>query len=209
MAKGGTDKFKLIRQEFQKEIDEGADINLLFQKGAYPYSLMRSVQDFDRDKLPDACDFYNDLREEAIQDSVYRHAQTVWDSFNVKDMGHWHDIYCRLDVAALADVMQNIREIMFESYELKLAHYFSIPMVAFDAVIKMSGVTLHHITDPTIHCLVERFIRGGYVSVGGMRTAKANNIYLGKEYKPDEESTYISYIDAYNLCELIFRKFNI
>jgi hypothetical protein len=132
---------------------------------------MKSTKDFDRVSLPPAVDFYNDLTEEAIQESVYEQAQKVWESFNVKDMGQWHDIYCRNDVTGLADVIQNMREIMYQAYGLELAHYFSIPMVAFDAVLKMSGVEIDHISDPTMHCFIEKFI-----------------FHMGKEFHIDEES---------------------
>src|ERR1700678_3862368 len=59
MKLGGTDEFKITRQEFANEAANGADVELLFQKGAYPYSLMKTLDDFKRDKLPDASDFYN------------------------------------------------------------------------------------------------------------------------------------------------------
>jgi hypothetical protein len=199
MKVDGTDKFTLTRQEFQSEADRGADIDLLFQKGAYPYSLMKSVDDFKMDKLPDAKTFFNDLTEDAIKDEVYQHALKVWDSFQIKNMGEWHDLYVRLDTALLADVMENTRRIMMESYGLEIGHYYSIPMVAWDALLKMTDVTLDHITDPTMHCWIESAIRGGFVSVGSARSAKANNPYMGDEYNENLPTSYISYIDANNL----------
>jgi len=160
MKLGGTDEFKITRQEFANEAANGADVELLFQKGAYPYSLMKTLDDFKRDKLPDASDFYNDLCEQAIKDEVYQHALKVWDSFKIKNMGDWHDLYVRLDTALLADVIESTRMLMMESYGLELGHYLSLPMIAWDALLKMTKAELDHITDPTMHCWIEEAIRG-------------------------------------------------
>jgi hypothetical protein len=131
MARESTDAFKITREEFASEVANGADIGLLFKKGVYPYSLMKTLSDFNRDTLPDQDAFYSDLTESHIDDSEYKHAKKVWESFNVQNMGHYHDIYVRSDVASLADCMENMRSIMMESYGLELCHYYSIPMVTF------------------------------------------------------------------------------
>ena len=201
MAKDGTDPFKITKAEFEHDAEAGADVNLLFKKGAYPYSLMKSCEDFKRTQLPPKEDFYNDLAEEAIKDHVYEHAQKVWESFKIESMKEWHNLYVRLDTALLSDVMENTRSIMMKSYGLDIAHYYSLPMVAFDAVKKMSKVRMDPIIDPTMHCWMESGIRGGYVSTGSLRAVSANNKYMQKEYDPSKESTYISYIDANNLCK--------
>jgi hypothetical protein len=41
---------------------------------------------------------------------------------------------------------------------------------------------------------------GGYVSTGSLRASKANNKYMGEEYKSNEESSYLLYIDRYTFC---------
>ncbi len=71
--------------------------------------------------------------------------------------------------------------------------------MAYDAVLKLSKVALDHITDSTMHCFIESAIRGGFVSVGSVRAAKANNKYMGDEYDPNQNSSYILYTDANNL----------
>lgn len=40
------------------------------------------------------------------------------------------------------------------------------------------------------------------MSVGGIRAAKANNPYMGAEYDPNVDTSFISYIDANNLCKV-------
>src|SRR5207237_805130 len=79
--------FEITAQEFKSEVENGSDLELLFQKGAYPYTLMKSCKDFERTELPPKEAFYNDLAEEAIEDLVYEHALQVWRSFNIKNMG--------------------------------------------------------------------------------------------------------------------------
>jgi len=122
---------------------------------------MKTLNDFQRTQLPPITDFYNDLSEEPLSPDVYDHAQKVWREFKIQNMGEWHDLYVRLDAALLADVVENTRKIMMESYGNDLAHYFSLPQMAWDAVLKISGVQLELIKDPTMHCWVESAIRGG------------------------------------------------
>jgi hypothetical protein len=40
------------------------------------------------------------------------------------------------------------------------------------------------------------------VGVGGRPAAKANNQYMGAEYDPNADTSFISYIDANNLCKV-------
>ena len=46
--------------------------------------------------------------------------------------------------------------------------------------------------------MVKNNIRGG-ISLITHRYAEANNKYMGDEYKPNEENSYIIYLDANNL----------
>ena len=42
----------------------------------------------------------------------------------------------------------------------------------------------------------ERSKRGGLTFIGNKRYSKANNKDMGKLYNPNEESSYITYLDA-------------
>ena len=46
--------------------------------------------------------------------------------------------------------------------------------------------------------MIESGIRGGIATIS-LRHAKANNEYLGAEFDPTKDSTFISYLDANNL----------
>ena len=50
------------------------------------------------------------MNNEHISDEEYNHAQTVWDTFELKTMGEYHDLYLQSDVLLLADVFENFRK---------------------------------------------------------------------------------------------------
>lgn len=112
-------------------------------------------------------------------------------SFEIKNMCKWHDLYVCLHVSLLANVMKSIRHLMMQSYDLELCHYISLPMLVFDCCLKKSGIT-ELLRDPTMHCWIESGIRGGYVSVGLIWAAATNNRdpYMRDEYDETKPTTY-------------------
>jgi hypothetical protein len=64
MVKDGTDLFKTTREEYALEEARGANLDLLFRKGVFPYGQMKSVKDFKLKKIPPREAFFNDLRDE-------------------------------------------------------------------------------------------------------------------------------------------------
>ena len=65
-------------------IKSKTDLNLLTDKGVYPYDYMNSWEKFDEIKLPDKDDFYSQLYEENITDKDYARANIVWKHFSIK-----------------------------------------------------------------------------------------------------------------------------
>ena len=59
------------------------DLNLLTEKGVYPYDYMNSWEKFDETKLPNKEDFYRQLFEESISDKDYARANIVWKHFTI------------------------------------------------------------------------------------------------------------------------------
>ena len=102
-------------------ISKGSD--LLYKKGIYPYEYMDSWERFTETRLPDKEKFYSKLINEHITDEEYAHAQAVWEAFECKTLGDYHDIYVKTDVALLADVFENFRNICQEQYGLDPTHY--------------------------------------------------------------------------------------
>ena len=176
-------------------ISKGSD--LLYKKGIYPYEYIDSWEKFSETSLPDKENFYSKLNDEQITDNEYAHAQTVWDTFECKTLGNYHDLYVKTDVDLLADVFENFRKLCLEQYGLDPAHYFTSPGLSWDALLKKTGVKLDLFTDLEMHLFVERGIRGG-ISMVSKRYAKANNP-LVPDYDKSKPNSYIMYLDANNL----------
>ena len=56
-------------------------------------------------------------------------------------------MYNKVDVLQLADVFENFRDICLENYKLDSAWYYTSPGLAWDAMLKRTGVTLERLTD--------------------------------------------------------------
>ena len=80
------------------------------QKGVYPYDYMDSFDKFN-EKRPPKKEFYSILNNEHISDEDYKHAQNVWNTFSLKNMGEYHDLYLKSDILLLADVFENFRKL--------------------------------------------------------------------------------------------------
>ena len=66
---------------------------LLLRKGVYPYEYMDSWEKFDKNTLPPKEAFYSSLNLEDSSDENYAHAQKIWDVFEIKNLGEYHDLY--------------------------------------------------------------------------------------------------------------------
>ena len=76
---------------------KGEKLDLMVRKGVYPYDYMDSFDKFN-DKLPAKDEFYSILNDEHISDEDYKHAKNVWEKFNLKNMGEYHDLYLQSDI---------------------------------------------------------------------------------------------------------------
>ena len=106
-------------------ISNGSD--LLYKKGIFPYEYMDSWERFSETSLPDKENFYSKLNDEHITNNEYAHAQKVWETFECKTLGDYHDLYVKTDVALLADVFENFRKLCLKQYGLDPAHCFTSP----------------------------------------------------------------------------------
>ena len=189
------DKFIYTDLEF-KDL-EHFQLELLKKKGVYPYSYMDSFNKFEETELPNKKGFFNDLNNTAISDSEYQHAREVWDTFKIKNLGEYHDLYLKTDVLLLVDVFENFRDKCLNIFGLDPCHYFTSPGLSWDAALKKTKVKLDLITDIDMILFIEKGMRGG-ISYIAHRHAKANNKYL-PDYNPELEDSYLIYQDANNL----------
>ena len=184
--------FKYTKQEFKKE-----QFNLMKQKGIYPYDYMDSFNKFNETKLPNKQDFYSILNNEHISDEQYMLAQNVWNTFNLKTMGDYHDLYLKSDILLLADVFENFRKTCLQYYKLDPCHYFSSPGLSWDAMLKMTNIKLELMNDIDMFQFIEKGLRGGTAYIAN-RFGEANNKYM-KTYNEKLPTKYIMYLDANNL----------
>ena len=85
------------------------------QKGVYPYEYINSFKRFNEKKLPDKECFYSSVKNKTtgdngekldghISDENYVMCKKIWNKFNMKNMGDYHDHYLEKDVLLLADI---------------------------------------------------------------------------------------------------------
>ena len=103
----------------------------------------------------------------------------------------------KTDVALLADVFENFRNLCQEQNGLDPGLYFTSPVLSWDALLKKTGIELELFTDLEMYLFVERGMRGG-ISMVSKRNAKANNPQV-PNYDPRKPNNYIMYLDANNL----------
>ena len=172
-------------------------IDLLTQKGVYPYDFTNSFEKLKETSLPTKEDFYSKLVESHISQEEYDHAQKVWSKLNIKTLGEYADVYMRSDILILADVFENFRSTCMEAYSLDPAHYYTTPGLSFDAMLKRTKVELELITDVNILLFIQRGIRGEVSQICSKRFVEANNPYMAN-YDPQKEEKYLVYYDANN-----------
>ena len=166
------DAFNNIKRYYAND-----QLSLLTRKGVYPYEYMNSSEKLKETQLPPKEAFYSRLNEEGISNEDCEHARKVWKTFEMKNLGDYHNLYNRVDVLLLADVFQNFRDICFKNYKLDPAHYYTALGLAWDAALKVTEVKLELLSDMDMLLMVEKGIRGG-VSMISNHYGKANDKYM-------------------------------
>ena len=182
-------------------VKDDYDLDLLTDKGVYPYDYMNEFKKFNETELPDKKEFYSRLGEEDISDKDYERAQHIWKHFKIKNLGEYHDLYLKTDVLLLTDIFENFRNQCLIDYELDPAHYYTLPNFAWDAMLLKTGIQLDLIYNEDLYKMIERGLRGGMCQCT-LKLAEANNKYMKEKYDENKPSSYINYLDANNLYGL-------
>ena len=110
-----NEDFKYLVEGFGSE-----NLELLKQKGYYPYEYMNSFERFNEEKVPARKYFYSSIKDGKLDDDGkisdghnvknYLTCEKIWDKFeiwiNLKNMGDYRDHYLKQDVLLLADVFK-------------------------------------------------------------------------------------------------------
>ena len=195
--------FKYLIKEFGSK-----NLELLKQKGADPYEYMNSFERFNEEKLSDKKYFFSSTKKGKIgadgkkldghiTHEEYLTCKKIWDKFNIKNMGDYHDHYLKKDVLLLADVFEKLIDTCMKFYGLDPYHYFSSPGLSWDPMLKITGIELEKISDIDKYLFIEKGLRGG-ISYIAKEYAKANNKCM-KVYDSKEPSKFITYLDMNNL----------
>lgn len=129
-----SDAFKYTAEVFKDE-------QFTFIKSVSPYDYMDSFDKFSDTQLPTKVDFSGTLNNEHISDEDYIHAQNVWETFELNNMGEYHNLYLKSDILLLADVFEDFRKTCLQYYKLDPCHYFTSGL-SWDAMLKMTDIKL-------------------------------------------------------------------
>ena len=195
--------FEYLVKEFGSE-----HLEILKQKGAYPYEYMNSIERFNEEKLCARKYFFSSTKKGKIDEDGkisdghisiedYLTCEKIWNKFKMKNMGDYHDHYLKKDVLLLADVFEKFISTCIKHYELDPCHYFSSPGLSWDAMLKMTGIKLEITSNICKYLFIEKGSRGG-ISYIAKRYAKGNNKYMS-DYDSEKPSTLIIYLDKNNL----------
>ena len=170
---------------------------LLLRKGVYLYEYMDDWDKFNETELPSKDKFYSNLNMRGISDKDYAHLKNVCNTFNIKNLGDYHNRHVQSDTLLLSDVFEAFRLTCLKEFELDPCFFVSAPNLSWQACLKKTNVKLELLTDIDMLLMFEKGIRGG-ISQAITKYAKTNNKYM-KTYNKNIKSSYVQYIDANNL----------
>ena len=169
----------------------------MLKKGVYPYEYMDNWNKFNETEISSIDDHYSNLNLRHISKEDHKHAQKVKNTFNIKNLGEYHDLYVQSNAAQLADTLAQFRTLCLNERRLDPAYFCTTPGLAFETCLKMTEVELELLTDMDLVLMFEKGTRGG-ISQAIQRYASANNKYM-PNYNSKAPSTYLMYVDANNL----------
>ena len=125
-------------------------------------------------ELPSKEKFYSSLTDRKISDKKYEHVLNVWNTFEMKTMKDYHDLYLKCDVLLLADVFEKFRNNSLKNYGLCPSHYLSAPGLSCDAMLKKTKTELEFIPDLDMYIFFEKGTRGGISYISNITKATIN-----------------------------------
>ena len=113
--------------KYLSKVFKGSKLELVKKKGIYPYEYMDNFKKFKENNWPDKECFFNSLKNYSISDKEYQKVIDIWNIFNIKNLGEYHDLYLKTDVLLLCDVFEKFISVCLMDCGLDPCHYFSSP----------------------------------------------------------------------------------
>ena len=98
-------------------------IFLLLRKGIYPYEYIGSRKKSNENTIPPKEAFYSELNLDGISDADYEHVKKVWEAFEIKNLGEYHDLYVQCDILLLADYLKTFEGSLLKYMNLILLNF--------------------------------------------------------------------------------------
>ena len=124
----------------------------------------------------------------------------MWREFDMQKLVEYHDLYLQTDLLLLCDVFENFRATCVQHYKLDPAQYFSAPGLAWDAMLKMTGVELKLMVEREFHDIIDKGDERNICCISKKFT-RTNNKYF-EDYDASKSSNYVIYIDMNNLYRI-------
>ena len=88
---------------------------------------MDSFKRFGENKLPDKSKWFSSLKDKSINKEEYDRAVKIWNTFEIKNLGEYHDLYLKTNVLLLTAVFEMFVKTCLNYYGSDPCHYFSSP----------------------------------------------------------------------------------
>ena len=95
----------------------------MLRKDVYLYEYTDNWEGFDETSLPDEKAFYSELNLEDVTGEDYKHYKKVWEIFEIKSLGEYHDLYAQCDILLL--------EMYLETLETSVLKYMDLILLIF------------------------------------------------------------------------------
>ena len=102
-------------------------LELLVQKGVFPYSYLDSFDKLNSAEYPKNESFYDNLKDTNIEIKEYKRGKKLWDYFKCKSFKEYMEFNLTCDILILADCFESFRYLSLKHYGLDPAHYISSP----------------------------------------------------------------------------------
>ena len=145
---------------------EGMSDELFKKKLAYPYEYF-THNNFQEPLNLSPEDFCSTLKQTAPPDEAFNRTQEINKRFNVKNRQELTELYLKMDVLQLAEVLENFVEKATLEYSINPLYSYSLPGYTWKAGLKLTNIKLDFIKDKDLLLLLllENNIRGGISSV--------------------------------------------